>query len=990
MFLNKLVLFSSLSMVKSKKVLNKEQKKAVSFGKGPLLIIAGAGTGKTTVITERIKYLIASKLAKPTEILALTFTQKAALEMEERVDKILPYGYTQMWISTFHSFCDRILRQEAFHIGLNPHFILLTEAEALMFLKKHIFAFKLNYFRPTGNPYKFLKGLFSHFSRLKDEDISVQEYLQYANKLKKRFFSKKDLLNKENKEIWKQEIIKTDELARAFKKYEELKTKEGVMDFADLISNTLKLLRQRKNILKTYQQKFKYILVDEFQDTNIAQNELVMLLAAKKANLTVVADDDQSIYRFRGSSVSNVMQFKKTYKKAKIITLTKNYRSTQEILNRAYDLIQYNNPDRLEIKEKIDKKLISVRLGKKLPFDQKKGKIKFLLADRVENEADKVAKEIKKITTVYKYKYKDIAILVRANNHANAFIVSLIRNGIPFQFLGPGKLLRQEEVLDLIAYLKVLYNFEDSIAFFKILSLPIFSLNSRDIAALKNYAKKYNLSFFEAAEKVEKILVSKKNKEKINKIVKMVHKHLKLIGKETAGQILYYFLNDSGLLQQIANFKTEKEEQKANNIAKFFDTLKTYEVEHEDAGIEAVVDWLNLKLEMGESSLAIDTDWMQENKVNILTVHSSKGLEFPVVILPNLVMERFPTRRRSEQIPIPDDLIKEQLPQGDYHEQEERRLFYVAMTRAKDLLYFSAAQFYGEGKRLKKVSPFVYESLGKQFKTIKAKSQKSQLSFFDFKPSGKKLENKQFNSKITYLSYSQLETFKRCPLQYKYKYILQIPTPVFAAASFGTSLHNTLKDFYVEVKNQKFPSQRDLFRCLKNNWQKEGYTSKSHEKDMLKKAKNLLTSFYEKSFNKTDMPLALEQNFNVKVSPGLKVGGRIDRLDKLKNGKIEIIDYKTGKVMTQKEVDKSIQMTVYTLAVTDPGIYNKKPRDIILSFYFLKTSQKFSTTRSTKDLKKIKKTIMSLKQEIETSDFLPKPSFLCDFCDYKLLCPAWQ
>jgi len=338
------------------KKLNKQQLEAVRHENGPLLIIAGAGTGKTTVISERVSYLILEKKINPSEILALTFTEKAALEMEERIDKKMPYGYTQMWISTFHSFCDRILRQEAIHVGLNPNYKLLTEAECILLIRTNLFKFDLNYFRPLGNPNKFLSGLIQHFSRLKDEDISPNEYLRWAQGQKATLRLRSGIENKNQKDD-KDEIEKNIELANAYEAYEELKTKEGVMDFSDLISNTLSLFRARKNILKNYQNQFKYILVDEFQDTNYVQNQLAQLLAGEKKNITVVGDDDQSIYRFRGSSISNIIQFKKHYPKAKIITLTQNYRSTKEILDRSYDLIQNNNPDRLEIKEKIDKKL---------------------------------------------------------------------------------------------------------------------------------------------------------------------------------------------------------------------------------------------------------------------------------------------------------------------------------------------------------------------------------------------------------------------------------------------------------------------------------------------------------------------------------------------------------------------------------------------------------------------------------------------------------
>ena len=423
--------------------LNKEQVEAIKHGSGPLLIIAGAGTGKTTVITGRIKHLILSKKVKPAEVLALTFTEKAAREMEERVDVALPYGYTQMWISTFHSFCDRILRREALHIGLDPRYKLMTEAEATQLIRNNLFKFDLDYFRPLGNPTKFVGGILQHFSRLQDEDIIPKQYITWAKAKAKKL--------KANDEE-KSEVKKWIELAQACRTYDEIKVKESLMDFGDLIIKTLQLFRSRPNVLKEYQNQFKYILVDEYQDTNIAQNELVKLLVNKERNITVVLDDDQSIYRFRGAAISNALQFRKNFPKAKVVTLTRNYRSTQEILDRAYALIQYNNPDRLEVVEKVDKKLVSQR--------KEQGEtIKFIHSDRVENEAEAVAKEILRLNAQDKYEWKDVAILVRANNHAEPFGRALGRQAIPYQFLGPGRLFRQSEVIDLISYLKVLYNF---------------------------------------------------------------------------------------------------------------------------------------------------------------------------------------------------------------------------------------------------------------------------------------------------------------------------------------------------------------------------------------------------------------------------------------------------------------------------------------------------------------------------------------------------
>ena len=960
--------------------LDDNQQKAVRHKNGPLLIVAGAGTGKTTVITERIKYLVLEKKVKTSQILALTFTEKAALEMEERVDKVMPYGYTQMWISTFHSFCDRILRNESIHIGLNPSYKLLTEAESVLFLKQNIFNLKLSYFRPLGNPNKFLDSLLQHFSRLKDEDISPKEYLLWAQSQKSKG---------KNQELESQQYL---ELANAFQTYENLKAKENVMDFSDLISNTLKLFRERKNVLNSYQNQFEYILVDEFQDTNFAQNELAILLSGDKKNITVVGDDDQSIYRFRGSSVSNIIQFKKRFPKAKIVTLINNYRSTEEILDKSYRLIQNNNPDRLEIKENLNKKLVSVR-------GIKGEKIEFIYEDRAENEADAVAKKIKELTDdkgKTAYKYGDIALLVRANDHADSFIKAFERFGIPYQFLGPGRLFHQEEVKDLIAYLKVLYNFEDSLSLYRVINMPIFSFDSVEIAALLNLARRKNYSLFEVMGKTDELLLNPKTKEKINNIYEMIKKHLKLIPKEPAGQILYYFLEQSGLIKKIIDYKTFSDEKAAKNIAKFFDKLKTYEIDHQTASVFDVVDWIDLSIQMGESPLASDMDWTENNAVNILTVHSSKGLEFPVVFLVNLVAQRFPTRERSEKIPIPQKLIKEILPVGDYHLEEERRLFYVGMTRAKDILLFSAAGFYGEGKRERKISPFVYETLGQQETEEKIHKKRNenkdiQLSLLEWKTEKKeesKEERVKTGNSISYLSYSQIQTFDICPLHYKLKYILKIPTPQTSSQSFGTSIHAVLRDYYQNWINGNKIKFKDINKLFAVNWINDGYSSKIHEKNAREKAQAIVENYLKSYFNKNKLPLALEYPFNFRLQD-LKIGGRIDRIDKIDDKTIEIVDYKTGeKVLSENDLANNMQLTFYALAATEvkDKVLDKKPEEILLSLYYLEKDIKLTTTRTREQLEDAKKQILKKAKEIAESDFSCSKSLYCKKCEYKILC----
>ncbi len=960
--------------------LNEEQHLAVTHGTGPLLIIAGAGTGKTTVVTKRIEHLILDEKIPSSNILALTFTEKAAQEMETRIDEILPYGYTTLWIETFHAFCDRILRLEAINIGLNPRFDLLTEAESLLFLRKHLFDFNLDYFRPLGSPMKFLQGMLTHFSRLRDDDISPEQYIKYAEKLVAP--------NEDEKK-------KTLELAHAFKTYEGLKAKEGVMDYSDLISNTLKLFRQRPSVLKQYQKQFQYVFVDEFQDTNYAQNEMAILLAGERQNITVVGDDDQSIYRWRGAAIANMLQFRNHFPQAKIVTLTKNYRSTQNILDGAYTLIQNNNPDRLEVKENIDKKLMGMR-------EIKGDDITFLYSNRGEDEAEEVAKAILAEVKKTHRPYNDFAILIRANDHSTPFQRALERSRIPYQFLGPGHLFQQSEIKDLIAYLHVLSNFDDMSSLYRIITMQMFDLQARDVASMLNFAKQSNFSLFEAMEQVEKSSLTQEGKEKIQRITQMIKRHLEKVPKEEAGQILYYFFEDSGLLGYYLDPGSAKTEKEAQNIAKFFEKLQSFASNHTDASVFAVVDWLDLAMELGESPQAAEIDWTRNNAVNILTIHSSKGLEFPVVFVVNLVAQRFPSRDRKEQIPVPTDIIREALPEGEEGLQEERRLFYVAITRAKDHLFLTASRFYNEGKRERKISPFVIETLGEPavqaiVKKQTAKPPGQQLSLLEVLNSNIENQNNKTEDPspqpvvpITYISYSQLQTFAMCPLHYKLRYILNLPSPPSPALSYGQSVHNALRDFFLLLL-QKQPLQAETMQeVLKKNWINKGFTSKTHEEQTYQQAETMLLSIARQTLVSMPPTIAVELPFNFWLK-NLKVGGRIDRIDKLEDGRLEIIDYKTGKnVPTEKKVKEDLQLSFYAIAAAEvkDGILGKDPSDILLTLYYLEENIKLSTTRTREDLEKAKADILAKVEAIQKSDFLCSHSIFCKTCEYQMLCQA--
>jgi DNA helicase-2/ATP-dependent DNA helicase PcrA len=982
--------------------LTKNQQQAVEYNDGPTLIIAGAGTGKTTVIVEKIKYLISNKLSRPDEILALTFTDKSAREMEERVDKAMPYGLFQMEITTFHSFCDHILRDECSQIGISPAYKLQTQAGTVNFLKRNIFNFDLEYFRPLGNPNKFIEGLISHFSRLKDENVLPDEYIKWAI----------NELNKADKEDEKLEAKKYLELAHAYKKFEDLKIKNNLLDFSDLIYFTIRLFSIRKNVLEKYKKRFKHVLVDEFQDTNFAQYELIKMLSPKDSNphLTVIGDDNQSIYKFRGASISNILQFIDDYPKAKQVVLLDNYRSNQEILDVAYQLIQKNNPDTLESKLKISKDLKSHR------EKSKKKAVVYHLFNRGEDEAEYIVSEIRKLK-LENYKYRDTAILVRTNSQINLFIQALSRNNIPHQVLGPNILFKQPEIKDLIAVLKTIYNVNDSASFYRVLNMDIFDIDIRDIASLISFTKNTHLSLFETVEaylsfensnfykpeyevfKKHLFLIREDSKKKLEKIIFLIHDSLKLIKKETVGHVLYEFLDKSEMLGKMMSYKTDKEERTAINISNFFNKIKAFESENEDASLFAFVDYLEISLELGESPMTAEASYNDYDAVNILTVHSSKGLEFPIVFMGCLTADKFPTRERKDQIPIPEKLIKEILPSGDFHNQEERRLFYVGLTRAKDKIFLTSANSYTDAKRLKKISPFVFEAIGEKnvlSEKLKKETEKKQLSILDYKPSHVAMSEvnnllQSDNAKIESFSYSQIEAYESCPLKYKYQYVLKIPTlPSGVAASFGSTLHKALQRFYKDFKDNTLVDLDKLLSYMRESWIPLGYTSKNYEEKMKSEGIKSLTDFYNNFHNESIDVVDLEKFFKIKISDDIMISGVIDRVDKIGKDKIEIIDYKTGKMPEEKKLKKNMQLSIYALAATDKNLYGKKLENVSLSLYYLQENKKISIEKTEKDIHDLKEEIREIAEEINRQEFKAKPSIMCDFCPFKINCEAWQ
>ena len=954
------------------KGLNPAQKEAVLHGEGPVLVIAGAGTGKTKVITHRIAYLIASKIAKPEEILAVTFTEKAANEMEGRVDELIPYSYSFVNISTFNSFGERVLRNYALDLGYPLDFTLLDEVEQAIFLRENLFRLPLRYYRPLSVPTRHIQELQEAIKRLKQEDVSPQDYLAYAGKLEK------NARDDETREM----AQKHKEMAEVYAAYEELIKKEGKIDFEDQVALVVRLFRQRPSVLAEFQRRYKYILVDEFQDTNYVQFELLKLLTARHKNLTVVGDDDQSIFRFRGASLSNILNFQRFYPKAKKIVLTKNYRSAQPILDSAYRLIQQNNPNRLEYRVKIDKKLVSdVEAAGKT--------IHLLQFDTFSHEADRIAEIIReKVSSGIEH--SDIAILVRRNADADCFLRALNLKQIPYRFSGSRGLYAQEEIKIVIAFIKALTDFEDSRSLFFLSSSEVYQADLYDLTVISNHAEKRNLSlhrvFRDIARGALNLPISPESAATVKRIYEDLEFFVDLSSTRNAGQVVYSFLERAGYIKKLVGEGSLEAELKIKNLRLFFDKIRNFSGLAADDSIQSFSRHLDLLQEVGDNPATAEAE-LEEDAVNVLTVHKAKGLEFEVVFMVSLIVDRFPGRERREKIPVPDEILKEELPADESSLQEERRLFYVGMTRAKKLLYLTWARDYGL-KRLKKVSPFVLEALdipGMPEEILRS-SALEEIKRYGLEEAEKRILPRLKPKDVITLSYFQVEDYLTCPLKYKYRHLLRIPVLPHHNLVFGRVLHNAIHFFLRRRMEGKPLEERELLEEYERLWINEGYLSREHEEMRKKAGREALRRFFRREAASGQKPAYLEKSFKWQQDD-IKFIGRWDRVD-VRDGGAVIVDFKATEVKNQKEADRktagSLQMDLYALSF----LKTQPLRLLETQLYFLESDIIGRAEKGERETAKAWEKIKEAEEGIRAQDFAARPDWHnCSFCEFKTFCP---
>jgi DNA helicase-2/ATP-dependent DNA helicase PcrA len=953
--------------------LSEAQLAAVTHGAGPLLIVAGAGTGKTTVLTRRIAHLITQKRARPEEILALTFTDKAAREMAERVDQLIPYGYAETWIGTFHAFGDSVLREGAVDAGLDPGFRVLTRPEQIIFLRERLWKLPLHRFRPLGDPTRNLTALLTLVSRAKDEDVTPQAYADWAARQ----------LEAARTPEQEDEARRHAEIAAFYAAYQDLLAEAGAVDFGDQIARALAVLRARPALLAKLRARYRYILVDEFQDTNHAQLELVRLVANPDApNITVVGDDDQAIYRWRGAAAGNLLAFRELYPGARQVVLTENHRSTQVILDAAARLISYNNPYRLEVIAGIDKRLRSER---------KTGPpVRHHHFDTVSAEADGVAAMIEE-RLGQGHRPRDLAILVRSNNDADPFLRALNMRGLPHRFTGNRGLYAREEVRVLVSFLRVLASPDDSVPVFHLAGSEMYRVPEVDLLRLNRYAGRKSRPLLEVLRGLpaneELAGIGGETRAAAARLIADLDRAAADVPRLRTGEVLYRYLQASGLLGRLAREASAAAEARVKNIARFFDAVKAYGDFAEHDQVPAFVAHLDLLREAGDDPAVAEAD-PDDDAIPVLTVHKAKGLEFPVVFLVGCVEQRFPVKRRADALQLPADLLPPAMPVADAHHQEERRLFYVAMTRAKEELVLTSAADYGTA-RARKVSRFVVEALDLPSPAPVPRKSGALAALERHQPAAEAepaAEAPLPPSETLTLSFRQIDDYQTCPLKYKYIHRLRVPLLVHHRIVYGHAIHKAVQEYFRARTEGRAFGEDDLIAAFRAAWVSEGFLSRDHEERRLAAGEESLRAFYRQDQAAPLAPTGVEEEFAFFVDR-TRVSGRYDLVVE-DAGAVTILDFKTGAVTSveeaQKRAKESLQLDVYALAHL--RLKGRLPDRVELRF--LESGLTGSKRPTAEQAAATEQVIRDVSARIRAREFAARPSYLaCGQCAFRDICP---
>ncbi len=976
--------------------LNAEQRAAVEHGEGPLLVVAGAGTGKTRVITERIRRLLEENPDLAGEnILGLTFTDKAAGEMKWRVVQAVGERAEGVWLSTFHKFClEKILREAA--AGAQA----LEDIDHWILLRRHVGELGLQHFKRLQEPGEFLSDFVKFFSRCQDELVSPDDYDRYVASLREKHERTKTALEGDALAIAEDNLARQQELARVYRASERLLRERKLVTFGAQLLRAVELLRTDAALLEKLREQYRYILVDEFQDTNIAQLELLWLLAGDPGrtdaprNILAVGDHHQAIYRFRGASFGSFTIFLKRFCGVRgsdankfLVSLSRNYRSTQRILNVAHAVIENNEQSPL---------LPSGRLETEHREGERVRVAEFATA---EEEAQWVASEIDRLHDAGA-KWRSMAVLYRKHSHRTHLLEALRRRAIPFAIKG-FSILSSTLVRDLLAWLRAIGQPSDNVACARALAAPYWGLEPRDLVRLTERAGKNRRALADEVESARNEAPFDKEGVRLGEFVQLANRLRILACKYTASDLLDELVAALGVTPLASDADR-------HYLERFVQFVREWEKKSEGKQLRDLLEYLAFFDEAG-GDIGLEEE-LADDAVQLMTVHGAKGLEFPHVFILRLSKNDFPSGTRKAVFEFPPELMKEERPTGDFQIQEERRLFYVALTRAKQHLTLSTVV-----NRFKKPSPFLDDFL------MNPKVQKSDTmqtsprvvlppmeeaagpapesaaapGLFDRMQTETRaysrvaLWAKAFHPprpEPLQLSASAIDAYERCPMKYMFRHLWSMRGGPHAAMTFGNVVHTTIKEFVAELRKRGRVPFEEVTAIFDREWSSAGFPDDYQEQEYRKAGRDQLAAFHETYSAAPAEVMYQEKAFELPLENEVIVTGRIDQINRIDRDSVEIVDYKTGKPREAKKANDDLQLSIYALAARE--VLELEPKRLVL--YNLMSNEAVATTRDAKSLAKAKERIGAVADQIRAGDFSAKPGFGCGNCDYKPLCPAHE
>ena len=978
--------------------LNPEQRKAVEHGEGPLLVIAGPGSGKTRVITQRIVHLLENTAGlRPENILALTFTEKAAAEMKSRVAKELPGFDTSPHISTFHSFCYGVLLKRHFERKL------LDKVDIWIFLRRRMEQLGLEYYQKLAAPGAFLHDLNTFFSQCQDELVGPEEFEAYVRKRESEFQARAASLDPADRLLQEEELRKQQELARVFRTSRRLIEEAGYSSLGTLISEVVHLWDREPETLNEYQSQFRYILVDEFQDSNYGQVQLLKRLVAPPFNITAVGDPDQAIYRFRGAAHGTFDMFKEVFPAPEEVFLNRNYRSTRKILRASDTVIAQNKRDGSK---------------PKLVTENPEGANVFLLSSpNYAAEADGVAGLVQDLIRG-KRAITEISILYRAHSHRDLLVREFRRRKIPFVIRGLS-LLSTAIIRDLLAYLRLAHSPHDNISLTRVLLARHWKFPEPLALDLRRQASRDRCSIYDSIRQTEQSLF----KADLQRTRWQELKSILVELRKKAEHVSVTSLLDR--MTELLELKFVPGSTDAACLEAFKKFLEKWEEKSETRKLPEFMEYFGYFLEAG-GKIEVPEPPGPINGVQMMSVHSSKGLEFPVVFILSVASRRFPHGEQRPVIEFPDELRKGPVPPVNLHLEEERRLFYVAMTRAQEQLYVSSV-----GKKGRKSSVFIDDLLSDkavegsdiskiQFEEAPQKDESAEKAepaiplakktARSDRPSQPSLFGEPAPAPDTVrpplaewaqavpvapsdgklrLSATAIETYLDCPLKFKFSHLYRIPTGPQAALTFGNIMHQSVRHYFKLRKEGKVAFD-DLSQFYLGSWKNVGFEDSYQEETYQKSGLTQLREFTDRH---NSMPISadgvrMEVHFELDMQD-VVLEGRIDQINPVKPLKpklVQLVDYKTGRPRTQKDADKSLQLSVYALAAQNH--LGLEPEGLI--FYNLTNNQPVASVRTQKELDAVWQKILGVADEMRRMIFPAKPGFVCRYCEFVPVCPAHE